>query len=147
MIDDDRIRAVALTGSEGAGAVVAARAGKNMKKSTWNSEAAIPFIVLDDADLDKAVRHAVSGRMGNTGQACMASKRIIVVNAIADAFLQKFQGAMAAFKPGDPMDERTTLGPLSSAQALDALLGQVDEAVDHGARVDRRRAHSCSRFS
>jgi succinate-semialdehyde dehydrogenase/glutarate-semialdehyde dehydrogenase len=91
--------------------------------------------VLEDADLDKAVRHAVSGRMGNTGQACTASKRIIVVEAIADAFLQKFQGAMAAFKPGDPMDERTTLGPLSSAQALEALLSQVDEALGHGARA------------
>ena len=135
VIDDARIRAVALTGSEGAGAVVAARAGKNLKKSTMELGGSDAFIVLDDADLDKAVKHAVIGRMGNTGQACTASKRIIVVDAIADAFLQKFKAAMAAFKPGDPMDERTTLGPLSSVQALDALLGQVDEAVSHGARA------------
>jgi succinate-semialdehyde dehydrogenase/glutarate-semialdehyde dehydrogenase len=135
IIDDERIRGVALTGSEGAGAVVAARAGKNLKKSTLELGGSDAFIVLEDADLDKAVRHAVSGRMGNTGQACTASKRIIVVEAIADAFLQKFQGAMAAFKPGDPMDERTTLGPLSSAQALEALLSQVDEALGHGARA------------
>ena len=135
VIDDVRIRAVALTGSEGAGAVVAARAGKNLKKSTMELGGSDAFIVLDDADLDKAVKHAVIGRMGNTGQACTASKRIIVVDAIADAFLQKFKAAMAAFKPGDPMDERTTLGPLSSVQALDALLGQVDEAVSHGARA------------
>jgi succinate-semialdehyde dehydrogenase/glutarate-semialdehyde dehydrogenase len=135
VIDDDRIRGVALTGSEGAGAVVAARAGKNLKKSTLELGGSDAFIVLEDADLDKAVRHAVSGRMGNTGQACTASKRIIVVEAIADAFLQKFQGAMAAFEPGDPMDEGTTLGPLSSAQALDALLSQVDEALGHGARA------------
>ena len=135
VIDDARIRAVALTGSEGAGAVVAARAGKNLKKSTMELGGSDAFIVLDDADLDKAVKHAVFGRMGNTGQACTASKRIIVVDAVADAFLQKFQAAMAAFKPGDPMDERTTLGPMSSAQALDALLGQVDEAVSHGARA------------
>ena len=73
--------------------------------------------------------------MGNSGQACTASKRIIVVEPIADAFLQKFQAAMAAFKPGDPLDERTTLAPLSSAQALDALLAQVDEAVGSGARA------------
>ena len=135
VIDDDRIRGVALTGSEGAGAVVAARAGKNLKKSTMELGGSDAFIVLDDADLDKAVKHAVSGRMGNAGQACTASKRIIVVDAIADAFLQQFQAAMAAFKPGDPMDERTTLGPLSSAQALDTLVGQVDEAVGHGART------------
>jgi succinate-semialdehyde dehydrogenase / glutarate-semialdehyde dehydrogenase len=135
VIDDARIRAVALTGSEGAGAVVAARAGKNLKKSTMELGGSDAFIVLEDADLDKAVKHAVTGRMGNTGQACTASKRIIVVEAIADAFLKKFEAAMAAFKPGDPMDERTTLGPLSSAQALETLLGQVDEAVKHGARA------------
>ncbi len=135
MIDDDRIRAVALTGSEGAGAVVAARAGKNLKKSTMELGGSDAFIVLEDADLDKAVKHAVNGRMGNTGQACTASKRFIVVEAIADAFLEKFQAAMAAFKPGDPMDERTTLGPMSSAQALEMLLAQVDEAVRHGARA------------
>ena len=135
LIDDARIRAVALTGSEGAGAVVAARAGKNLKKSTMELGGSDAFIVLDDADLDKAVKHAISGRMGNTGQACNASKRIIVVDAIADAFLQKFMAAMAAFKPGDPMDEHTTLGPLSSVEALDVLLGQVDEAISHGAHA------------
>lgn len=135
VIDDDRIRGVALTGSEGAGAIVAARAGKNLKKSTMELGGADAFIVLADADLDKAVKHAVSGRMGNTGQACTASKRVIVVEAIADTFLQKFQDAMAAFTPGDPMDERTTLGPLSSAQALDTLLGQVEAAIAGGGRA------------
>ena len=75
--------------------------------------------MLDDADLDKAVKHAVSGRMGNSGQACTASKRIIVVEALADRFLEKFQAAMEGFKPGDPMDKQTTLAPLSSAQALE----------------------------
>ncbi len=135
VIDDHRVRAVALTGSEGAGAAVAARAGKNLKKSTMELGGSDAFIVLDDADLDKAVKHAVTGRMGNTGQACTASKRIIVVDAVADAFLQKFQAAMLAFSPGDPMDERTTLGPMSSAQALKTLLGQVDEAVAGGAQV------------
>jgi len=135
VIDDDRIRAVALTGSEAAGAVVARRAGKNLKKSTLELGGSDAFIVLDDADLDKAVKHAVSGRMGNSGQACTASKRFIVVETLADRFLEKFQAAMQAFAPGDPMDPKTSLAPLSSAQALQTLLGQVDEAVAHGARV------------
>lgn len=135
VIDDVRIRAVALTGSEGAGAVVAQRAGKNLKKSTLELGGSDAFIVLDDADLENAVKHAVSGRMGNSGQACTASKRFIVVESLADRFLEKFQAAMQGFEAGDPMDRKTTLAPLSSAQALEALLGQVDEAVSHGARV------------
>ncbi len=135
VIDDDRIRAVALTGSEGAGAVVAQRAGKNLKKSTLELGGSDAFIVLDDADLDSAVKHAVSGRMGNSGQACTASKRFIVVEALADRFLEKFQTALQGFEAGDPMDRQTTLAPLSSVQALETLLGQVDEAVAHGARI------------
>ena len=135
IIDDGRVRGVALTGSEGAGAVVAARAGKNLKKTTLELGGSDAFIVLDDADLEKAVKHAVSGRMGNAGQACTASKRIIVVESLADRFLEKFQAAMAGFKPGDPMDKETTLAPLSSSQALKTLLGQVEEAVGRGARL------------
>jgi succinate-semialdehyde dehydrogenase/glutarate-semialdehyde dehydrogenase len=135
VIDDARIRAVALTGSEAAGAVVAQRAGKNLKKSTLELGGSDAFIVLEDADLDKAVKHAVAGRMGNSGQACTASKRFIVVDALADRFLEKFQTAMQGFEAGDPMDRKTTLAPLSSAQALETLLGQVNEAVTHGARI------------
>ncbi|MEB0111977.1 NAD-dependent succinate-semialdehyde dehydrogenase [Variovorax sp. RTB1] len=135
IIDDDRVRGIALTGSEGAGAVVAARAGKNLKKTTLELGGSDAFIVLDDADLEKAVKHAVSGRMGNAGQACTASKRIIVVESLADRFLEVFQAAMAGFKPGDPMDKETTLAPLSSSQALKTLLGQVEEAVGRGARL------------
>jgi len=135
VIDDDRIRAVALTGSEAAGAIVAQRAGKNLKKSTLELGGSDAFIVLDDADLDKAVKHAVSGRMGNSGQACTASKRIIVVETLAERFLEKFQAAMLAFEPGDPLNGQTTLAPLSSAQALKTLQGQVDEAVANGARL------------
>jgi succinate-semialdehyde dehydrogenase / glutarate-semialdehyde dehydrogenase len=135
VIDDDRIRAVALTGSEGAGAIVAERAGKNLKKSTLELGGSDAFIVLEDADLDKSVKHAVAGRMGNAGQACTASKRMIVVEAMADRFLEKFKAAMEGFKPGDPMDKETTLAPLSSAGALKTLQEQVDEAVAHGAKV------------
>ena len=135
VIDDARVRGVALTGSEAAGAVVAAQAGKSLKKSTLELGGSDAFIVLEDADLDKAVKHAVSGRMGNSGQACTASKRIVVVEAIAERFLEKFRAALLAFQAGDPMDPATTLAPLSSMQALDTLLGQVEGAVAHGARV------------
>ena len=135
VIEDPRIRAVALTGSEAAGAIVAAQAGKHLKKTTLELGGSDAFIVLEDADLDKAVKHAVSGRMGNAGQACTASKRFIVVDALADRFLEKFQTALDQFTPGDPMDKATTLAPLSSAQALENLLKQVDGAVRHGARL------------
>jgi succinate-semialdehyde dehydrogenase/glutarate-semialdehyde dehydrogenase len=93
------------------------------------------FIVLEDADLDKAVKCAISGRMGNSGQACTASKRFIVVEVLADQFLDKFQAAMQNFKPGDPLDKQTTLAPLSSVGALEKLLGQVAQAVKHGAKI------------
>ena len=135
LIEDPRIRAVALTGSEAAGAIVAAQAGKQLKKTTLELGGSDAFIVLDDADLDKAVKHAVSGRMGNAGQACTASKRFIVVEPLASSFLEKFQTALGQFAPGDPMDKATTLAPLSSTQALEDLLKQVSGAVSHGARV------------
>ncbi|MCY7307932.1 MAG: aldehyde dehydrogenase family protein, partial [Rhodoferax sp.] len=92
-------------------------------------------IVLEDADMARAVKQAVSGRMGNAGQACTASKRFIVLDAVADAFLEQFMAAMAQFKPGDPMDERSTLAPLSSAEALDKLEHQVNTALQHGAKL------------
>ena len=135
VIDDSRVRGVALTGSEAAGAIVAARAGKNLKKSTLELGGSDAFIVLDDADMALALKHAVSGRMGNAGQACTASKRFIVVESVADAFLEKFKAALAEFEPGDPLDKATKLAPLSSQTALDNLLKQVDEAVGHGAKV------------
>ena len=135
VIDDKRIRGVALTGSEAAGAVVAARAGQNLKKTTMELGGSDAFIVLEDADLDKAVKCAIIGRMGNSGQACTASKRFIVVEALADQFLDKFQAAMQNFKPGDPLDKQTTLAPLSSSGALEKLLEQVDKAVAQGAKV------------
>ena len=135
VIDDKRIRGVALTGSEAAGAVVAARAGQNLKKTTMELGGSDAFIVLEDADLDKAVKCAISGRMGNSGQACTASKRFIVVEALANQFLDKFQTAMQNFKHGDPLDKQTTLAPLSSSGALDKLLEQVDKAVERGAKI------------
>jgi succinate-semialdehyde dehydrogenase / glutarate-semialdehyde dehydrogenase len=144
VIDDPRIKGVALTGSVEAGKSVAGRAGQNLKKSTMELGGSDAFIVLEDADLDKTVKWAVWGKMNNTGQCCVAAKRFIVVEELADRFLGKFQTALAALKPGDPMDEATTLGPLSTEAALVQLLGQVEGAVAKGAtlvmggkRIDR----------
>ena len=133
VIDDPRIKGVALTGSVEAGRSVAARAGRNLKKSTMELGGSDAFIVLADADLDQAVRWAVWGRMNNTGQCCVAAKRFIVVEAVADRFLAGFRAALAALKPGDPMDPATTLGPLSTEAALLTLVDQVDRAVSAGA--------------
>ena len=144
VIADPRIKGVALTGGTLAGKIVAAAAGRNMKKSTMELGGNDAFIVLEDADLEKTVAWAVWARMNNTGQCCVAGKRFIVVEALADHFLDKFQTALAALKPGDPMDKATTLGPMSTEEALVNLLDQVNRAVANGAtlvmggkRIDR----------
>ena len=135
VIDDPRVRGVALTGSVDAGRRVAARAGQNLKKSTMELGGSDAFIVLDDADLDKALPWAVWGRMFNAGQTCCAAKRFIVMDAVADEFLARFTAALESLSPGDPMDEKTTLGPLSTEAALLQLLAQVDAAVKGGAKL------------
>jgi succinate-semialdehyde dehydrogenase/glutarate-semialdehyde dehydrogenase len=135
VIDDPRIKGVALTGSVDAAKRVASRAGQNVKKTTMELGGSIAFIVLDNADLDKTVAWAVWAKMDNTGQCCVAGKRFIVVEALADRFLEKFQTALAALKPGDPMDKATTLGPLSTESALVQLLARVDEAVAKGGKL------------
>jgi succinate-semialdehyde dehydrogenase/glutarate-semialdehyde dehydrogenase len=135
VVDDPRVKGVALTGSVAAGRSIAARAGKNLKPSSMELGGSDAFIVLEDADLDHTIKWAVWGRMYNTGQTCCAAKRFVVVEKLADKFLDKFQAALAALRPGDPMDEKTTLGPLSSESALTDLLKQVDVAVSHGAKV------------
>ena len=135
VIDDPRIKGVALTGSVGAGRIVAGRAALNLKKSTMELGGSDAFIVLEDADLEKTIKWAVWGKMNNTGQCCVAAKRFIVVDELADRFLAGFQNALGALEPGDPMNASTTLGPLSSEEALVTLLGQVDEAVKHGATL------------
>jgi succinate-semialdehyde dehydrogenase/glutarate-semialdehyde dehydrogenase len=135
VIDDPRVKGVALTGSVDAGKSVAARAGRNLKKSTMELGGSDAFIVLEDADLDKTVTWAVWAKMNNTGQCCVAAKRFIVVEELADCFLDKFQTALAALKPGDPMEKATTLGPLSTEAALVQLLKQVEQAVGKGAKL------------
>jgi succinate-semialdehyde dehydrogenase/glutarate-semialdehyde dehydrogenase len=135
LIDDPRTRGVALTGSERAGESLASRAGKNLKKSTMELGGSDPFIVLEDYDLEDAVKMAVVGRIGNTGQTCIGAKRFIFVGPRIKEFLAMFRAALESLKIGDPFDETTTLGPLSSEAALMLLLKQVDEAVSHGAKV------------
>jgi len=135
VVDDPRIKGVALTGSVAAGKSIAARAGANVKISSMELGGSDAFIVLEDADLEHTVKWAVWGRMYNAGLTCCAAKRFIVVEALADKFLEKFRTALAALKPGDPLDEKTTLGPLSTESALVQLLGQVDAAVSNGAKL------------
>lgn len=133
IINDPRVQGVALTGSEGAGALVAAQAGRALKKSTMELGGSDAFIVLDDADLDKAVKWAVFGRHWNGGQVCCSSKRIIVHESIHDEFVRRYTEGVAQLKAGDPMAASTTLAPLSSQQAADDVRRWIDEAVAHGA--------------
>ncbi|WP_437609066.1 NAD-dependent succinate-semialdehyde dehydrogenase [Erwinia sp. V71] len=135
LIADDRVQGVALTGSEKAGSIVAAQAAKHLKKSTLELGGNDVFVVLDDCDLDEAVRQGAQARLSNAGQVCTAAKRFIVQEKVADQFLEKFTAAFAAMKMGDPLDESTTLGPLSSAGARDNLVKQVQQAIDHGATL------------
>jgi succinate-semialdehyde dehydrogenase / glutarate-semialdehyde dehydrogenase len=136
VIDDPRVKGIALTGGVEAGKIVAKRTGQNMKKSTMELGGNDAFIVLEDADLDDAVKWAVWAKMNNTGQCCIAGKRYIVVDALADKFLAKFKAALAALAPGDPMDPATTLGPMSTEAALVNLLDQVQRATAKGATVE-----------
>ena len=135
VIDDPRIRGVALTGGVDAARSVAAQAGHNVKKTTMELGGNDAFIVLADADLDATVKWAIWAKMNNTGQCCVAAKRFIIADEIADAFLAKFQAALTALKPGDPMDPATTLAPLSTESALLHLLEQIQSAVEKGAKV------------
>ncbi len=135
LLDDPRTKGVALTGSEQAGESLASRAGKNLKRSTMELGGSDAFIVLEDCDLEFAVKMAVLGRIGNVGQTCIGAKRFIVVGPRAELFLNAFRDVLAQLKPGDPLDESTTLGPLASETALDLILKQVREAVAHGARI------------
>jgi len=136
IIDDRRVKGVALTGSVAAGRTIAAGAGKNLKPSSMELGGSDAFIVLEDADIAHTIKWAVWGRMYNCGQTCCAAKRFIVVEAVADKFLAEFKKALGALKAGDPMEEKTTLGPLSTESALVQLVGQVDAAVAHGAKIE-----------
>jgi succinate-semialdehyde dehydrogenase / glutarate-semialdehyde dehydrogenase len=135
VVADPRIKGVALTGSERAGSAVAAEAGKALKKSTMELGGADAFIVLGDADMDKAIEWAIFGRMNNAGQCCVAAKRFILEETIADEFLNRFKGELAKFVPGDPTDPKTTLAPLCTERALTLVESQIESAVKGGATV------------
>lgn len=135
IIADSRVQGVSLTGSERAGAAVAEVAGRNLKKYVLELGGSDPFIVLDSDDLDATVKAAVGGRMGNAGQACTASKRFIVLEDLYEPFVEKFTERMARIKPGDPQQEDTRFGPLSSQSAADGLVEQIQDAVDKGATL------------
>jgi succinate-semialdehyde dehydrogenase/glutarate-semialdehyde dehydrogenase len=136
LIDDFRIRGVTVTGSERAGAAVAERAGRALKKSVMELGGSDPFIVLEDAPLEPTLDNALWGRMNNTGQSCVAAKRFIVVGKErGNAFLAGLTSRMAALRAGDPTDPATTLGPVSSKKAMEGLLHQIEEARRAGARI------------
>lgn len=136
VINDKRVKGIALTGSERAGSAVAAQAGKAMKKSTLELGGADAYIVLSDADVEKAARWAVFGRHWNAGQVCVSSKRIILEDAIFDRFMKVYREGVAALVAGDPMDPATQLAPLSSAAARDNLARQVEAAIAAGATAE-----------
>jgi len=136
ILSDPRVKGVALTGSEVAGTAVAQAAARYLKKSTLELGGADAFIVLDDADVDKAVKWAVFGRHWNGGQVCVSSKRIIVADSVYDEFLDKYRAGVAALKAGDPLDPGTTLAPLSSKGAQADLAAQVAEDVANGAHAE-----------
>ena len=135
VIADRRIAAVTLTGSVGAGRSVATAAGKELKKSVLELGGSDPFIVMPSADFDRAVETAVQARVINNGQSCIAAKRFIVHEQIAEAFEKKFVSRMASLKVGDPMDKDTDVGPLATTDVLQGLDEQVKKTVAMGARV------------
>ncbi len=135
LVADKRISGVSLTGSEVAGASVASEAGKHIKKSVLELGGSDAFIILEDADIDQAVEWAVVGRMNNNGQCCVALKRFIAVESIADTFLAKFKKKLEELVVGDPMEATTHLGPLSTEEAAKNIVDQIQRAVAGGAKI------------
>jgi succinate-semialdehyde dehydrogenase/glutarate-semialdehyde dehydrogenase len=135
LIHDPRIAAVTITGSEPAGMSVAAAAGDALKKTVLELGGSDPFVVLASADLNDAVRTAVTARVQNNGQSCIAAKRFIVVDAVADEFESRFIESMDSLVVGDPFDPATNIGPIVSEAQRDELVGQVGEALRQGATV------------
>jgi succinate-semialdehyde dehydrogenase/glutarate-semialdehyde dehydrogenase len=135
IVADDRVAAATLTGSEGAGSSIASAAGKHVKKTVLELGGSDAFVVMPSANLDAAVKTAVTARTINNGQSCIAAKRFIVADPIFDAFTEKFVERMRSLVVGDPMDEKTNIGPLATAQIRDDLHDQVTRAKAAGARV------------
>ena len=135
VLENPRIAAATLTGSERAGMAVAEQTGRHLKKTVLELGGSDPFIVMPSADLDLAIKTAVKARTLNNGQSCIAAKRFLVAEAIAEEFTEKFVSEMAALTVGDPMDDATDIGPLATPEILDALDRQVQESIAAGAKV------------
>jgi len=135
VLDDPRVMAATLTGSEQAGIQVGVSAAKRIKKVVLELGGSDPFIVMPSASIEEAVATAVKARVSNNGQSCIAAKRFIIAESIADEFEKKFVAKMAALKVGDPLDESTDLGPLASADAVSGLDADVQKSIAAGARL------------
>ncbi|WP_309096363.1 NADP-dependent succinic semialdehyde dehydrogenase [Streptomyces sp.] len=135
ILRDERVKAATLTGSEPAGRAVASTAGEMVKKTVLELGGSDPFVVMPSADLDRAAKVAVTARVQNTGQSCIAAKRFIVHTDVYDAFADRFAAGMRALRVGDPLSDDTEVGPLSSEQGLRDLEELVDDAVRGGAQV------------
>jgi succinate-semialdehyde dehydrogenase/glutarate-semialdehyde dehydrogenase len=129
------VQGVSFTGSDGAGAKVAERAGRNAKKTILELGGSDPFVVLEDADMHLTIDRAVTGKMTNMGQSCVAAKRFILLEKIADEFIERFRARLAELKMGDPLDEKIGVAPLSSARAAERLEEQVNRSVAGGAKL------------
>ena len=135
IISDVRVKAATLTGSEGAGRAVGGAAGKAIKPSVLELGGSDPFVVLEDADMDKAVETGVKGRMQNNAQSCIAAKRFIVEESVLEAFTQRFVEKMETLQIGDPMDEATDVGPMARGDLRDEVHDQVQRSLAEGAKL------------
>ncbi len=137
LIEQDLVDGVSLTGSGAAGAAIGSLAGGKLIKSVLELGGSDPFMVFEDADLDKAARAALRSRMANAGQSCIAAKRFIVAERVFDAFREKFMDALKSIKLGDPLDSSTDMGPVARKEFLEILENQLDDALKKGASVFR----------
>lgn len=135
IIDDDRVQGVAFTGSNKGGAAVAEQAGRNVRKTVMELGGVDPFIVLEDADMDATIERFKFGKLHATGQICIAAKRIILVESIAQEFLDRATRLFASLEPGDPLDESTGYGPVCNEKAAIQLEQQINESVASGAKL------------
>ena len=135
LIEEDKVEAISLTGSNKAGSQVGALAGKQIKKVVLELGGSDPFIILDDANIDKAAEAAVSSRFINAGQSCVAAKRFIVMESVAKEFKNKFTNKLKQLKVGDPMDESTDIGPLAKKEFVEELETKLDDAKNKGANI------------
>ncbi|WP_299417698.1 NAD-dependent succinate-semialdehyde dehydrogenase [uncultured Sulfitobacter sp.] len=135
VIEHKNVRGVTMTGSDGAGRIIGQEATKNLKKTVLELGSNDAYLVLEDADVELAVKTCVQGRIYNNGQTCVSAKRFVVTDAVYDDFVTAFVEQMKNIKMGDPMDEDTQLGPLSSKNQFETICTQVKESIDHGAKL------------